>query len=73
MQSKGQKEGLRYRCPVCRNSRWDVAGVRAFELEPDTDDRESSRTFVPTAVLICGNCAFCAQFSLVALGLLTLD
>ena len=67
---KGKQEGIRHLCPVCRHSRWDVAGVVTHQLEPDPSAPSTARTFVPTAILICGKCSFCAQFSLVALGLL---
>lgn len=70
IKEKGQQQGVRYLCPVCRHSRWDVAGVLSHQLEPDPQASSTARTFVPTAILICGNCGFCAQFSLVALGLL---
>lgn len=67
---RGQEHKVRYLCPVCRHTRWDVAGVLSHQLEPEPRTSTGARTFVPTAILICGNCAYCAQFSLVALGLL---
>lgn len=70
IKGKGVKKGVRYLCPFCRCSRWDVAGVLSQQLEPEAGASSTARTFVPTAILICGNCAYCAQFSLVALGLL---
>ena len=70
IQEIGKDKKTRYVCPICRNSRWEVAGVLSHQLEPEAGAPSTAKTFVPTALLICGGCAYCAQFSLVALGLI---
>lgn len=66
----GKENKINYICPICRCRKWDVAGVLSHDLQREPDWPETSRTYVPTALLICANCSYCAQFSLVALGLL---
>lgn len=68
-ESCGEK-GITFRCPICHRGRWDVAGVLSHTLESSGEERGGTRSFVPTALVICENCAFCAEFSLVTLGLL---
>lgn len=65
----GESRGVHYLCPMCRHNRWDVAGVVTHRLEGEGSKKVTTTSvFAPMALLVCGQCTYSAQFSLVALG-----
>lgn len=68
LQEYGKSRGIHYLCPMCRHNRWDVAGVLSHRLEGEGSHKVTTSLFAPMALLVCGQCAYSAQFSLVALG-----